>query len=344
MIQIRKQFIIQILLKLQNLRQEQVNNAMRDMLLSAQKQYKEQNNGYLHDGIMDLLKHWGDPDLIFNQYLKRQEKLDLEEKKAYDSIQRQQRKMLGYESDDKRSGGRGAPGSLGASKSTKSLKPTVGRNSLALLPITENAQNLRAMHELEAIKKFKRDKIEEENIKHQSALKKQTAKEKALQDALKKRRVEQGVHQNKGGVKQEIKALIYNDQTQAAAAKGSGPPARQFKNPIDSQITLIDINDEEDRDRELIIQFMKKNAKIWKFLFARYANSCYSTKGRKDFDDLGQKTHSINQAEITKMLREHNTYPTLLNKEEIATFVRLINLSTADQFKSASDLHMLEYP
>lgn len=35
---------------------------------------------------MDLLKYWGDPDLIFNQYLKRQEKLDLEEKKAYDSI------------------------------------------------------------------------------------------------------------------------------------------------------------------------------------------------------------------------------------------------------------------
>lgn len=107
------------------------------------------------------------------------------------------------------------------------------------------------MHELEAIKKFKRDKVEEENIKHQSALKKQTLKEKALQDALKKRRVEQGVHQNKGGVKQEIKALIYNDQTQAA--KNSGPPARQFKNPIDSHITLIDINDEEDRDRELII-------------------------------------------------------------------------------------------
>lgn len=89
---------------------------------------------------------------------------------------------------------------------------------------------------------------------------------------------------------------------------------------------------------------MKKNAKIWKFLFARYANQCYSTKGKKDFDDLGSKTHSINLAEVTKMLREHNTYPTLLNKEEIATFVRLINLNTADQFKTSSDLHMLEYP
>lgn len=140
-------------------------------------------------------------------------------------------------------------------------------------------------------------------------------------------------------MKQEIKALIYNDQSTQQKA-----PLKQFKNPIDSHITLIDINDEEDRDRELIIQFMKKNAKIWKFLFARYANSCYSTKGRKDFDDLGQKTHTINLAEVTKMLREHNTYPTLLSKEEIATLVRLINLNSAEQFKTSSDLQMLEYP
>jgi len=33
-----------------------------------------------------------------------------------------------------------------------------GRNSMALMPITENNQNLRAMHELDMIKKLKRDK------------------------------------------------------------------------------------------------------------------------------------------------------------------------------------------
>lgn len=32
-----------MLLKIQNLKQDDVNNAMRDMLLGAQKQYKDQN-------------------------------------------------------------------------------------------------------------------------------------------------------------------------------------------------------------------------------------------------------------------------------------------------------------
>lgn len=77
---------------------------MRDMLLGAQKQYKDQNNGYLSNGIMAVLKYWGDPDLMFNQYLKRQEKIEAEEKKAYERLQRQEqieRRMLGYDSDDK---------------------------------------------------------------------------------------------------------------------------------------------------------------------------------------------------------------------------------------------------
>ena len=77
-----------MLLKIQNLRQDDVNNAMGDMLLGAQKQYKDQNQGYLHNGIMAVLKYWGDPDLIVNQYLKRQEKIEAEEKKAYEKLQR----------------------------------------------------------------------------------------------------------------------------------------------------------------------------------------------------------------------------------------------------------------
>lgn len=63
---LKKSQIITMLLKIQNLLQEDVNNAMRDMLLGAQKQYKDQNNGYLSNGIMAVLKYWGDPDLMFN--------------------------------------------------------------------------------------------------------------------------------------------------------------------------------------------------------------------------------------------------------------------------------------
>lgn len=46
--------------------------------------------------------------------------------------------MLGYESDEKPAGGAGYS-SLAGSKSQKKLtKGTVGRNSMALMPITEN--------------------------------------------------------------------------------------------------------------------------------------------------------------------------------------------------------------
>ena len=53
---------------------------------------------------------------------------------------------------------------------------------------------------------------------------------------------------------------------------------------------LVDLKEEEDRDVEILNQFMKKYAKIWKFLFGRYANQAYSTKGKNDFDSMGRKT------------------------------------------------------
>lgn len=42
-------------------------------------------------------------------------------------------------------------------------------------------------------------------------MKKQTINDRMLREQLKKRRIEIGVAENKGGVKQEIKALIYKD-------------------------------------------------------------------------------------------------------------------------------------
>lgn len=99
--------------------------------------------------------------------------------------------------------------------------------------------------------------------------------------------------------------------------------------------------EEEDRDREILNQFMKKYAKIWKFLFGRYANQAYSTKGKANFDDMGKKTSQINLAELTKMLKDHNTYPTLLSRDELASLIRLINMHSAQA--NSSDLAMLDY-
>ena len=122
------------------------------------------------------------------------------------------------------------------------------------------------MHELEMIRKYKKDKEYEEKAKQDYIQKKKTINDKMLKEQLKKRRVEIGVAENVNGVKQEIKALIYKEDE--VGAKGMA----KFRNPAEVQVKLVDLNQEEDRDREVIVSFMKRNAKIWKFLFGRYSN------------------------------------------------------------------------
>lgn len=41
------------------------------------------------------------------------------------------------------------------------------------------------------------------------------------------------------------------------------------------------------------------------------------------------------------MLRDHNTYPTLLNKDELTSLIRLLNMSSKDE--NSSDLALLDY-
>ena len=81
---------------------------------------------------------------------------------------------------------------------------------------------------------------------------------------------------------------------------------------------MVDLTEEEDRDQEMITYAMKKYAKTFKFLFSRYANQGYSTKGKLDFDDMSKKNSQINVAEITKLLRDHDTFPKLISKQEIS--------------------------
>ena len=65
-----------------------------------------------------------------------------------------------------------------------------------------------------------------------------------------------GVQSNIKGVKQELTAIVVPQQH-----------GRKMKNPLEEQIILVDLSEEEDRDREILNSFMKKYAKIWKFMF-----------------------------------------------------------------------------
>lgn len=101
-----------------------------------------------------------------------------------------------------------------------------------------------------------------------------------LKEELKKRRIEVGVHERTGGVKQEIRALIYKEdelkQGRSATLK-RGAANNLLLDPQAlkkgaKRVALINMSEEEDRDRELMQSLMQKYSKLWKSLFGRYAN------------------------------------------------------------------------
>ena len=81
---------------------------------------------------------------------------------------------------------------------------------------------------------------------------------------------------------------------------------------------------------------MKKYSKLWRNFFHKYANSCYSSKVVLNFDQLLAKLHTINMAEITKILKDHDTYPQLINKEEISVLIRMINTKLYNKFDTSA--------
>ena len=91
------------------------------------------------------------------------------------------------------------------------------------------------------------------------------------------------------------------------------------------------MNEEEERDKEAVNYFMKKYAKIWRNLFHKYANSCFSSKQISNFDQLNDKLKTINTAEMTKLLKDHGVFPGLLNKEELQALFRLINTKVSNR-------------
>ena len=56
-------------MKIQNLKTDEINDQLRDMLLSTNKRFNELY-GYYNKGIQALLKWWGDPDQVMTAYIR----------------------------------------------------------------------------------------------------------------------------------------------------------------------------------------------------------------------------------------------------------------------------------
>ena len=52
---------------------------------------------------------------------------------------------------------------------------------------------------------------------------------------------------------------------------------------IQAQIKLLNLDEEEDRDKEAMTLLMKKYTKLWKNLYYKYVNSGFSSKNISNF-------------------------------------------------------------
>ena len=88
------------------------------------------------------------------------------------------------------------------------------------------------------------------------------------------------------------------------------------------EIELTDLDEEEPNDKEAIELVLRKHRKLFRHLFEKYSNTCYTHKA-KVFDTLRAKSEQISLAEFRKMLNDHKIEH--LGREELAAFFRLIN-------------------
>ena len=86
---LKKSHIVEISMKILNLRNEEINDQLRDMLLSTNKRFNELY-GYFNKGIMALLKWWGDSEQIMNAYVRAIEEKEAREREEQERKEREE--------------------------------------------------------------------------------------------------------------------------------------------------------------------------------------------------------------------------------------------------------------
>lgn len=155
-------------MKIQRLDSSKVNFTMKELLLNLAALYTT------NAAFLELLEYWGEPQEMISPKQKTR-----------------RLKTISYESDDDNRisnvGGKGYSDMI-KNTSLKRLKPQNFRSSVHLEPLQQldslpkpsaniSVYNLRAQNELEAIKKFKRDQLDQEQKKHQMELKRRSLSE-----------------------------------------------------------------------------------------------------------------------------------------------------------------------
>lgn len=331
---LKKTFIIELARKIQNLRHNYVNSQMKNLVLSTNKRNNELH-GHDNVGCLVLLKFYGDPKEMVEEFMKEEEE---REKKEAEENEKNQQLVLAGDID---------PGNVSA------IEGINNRSSMEIVPYDEYGNNRmsrdskrhlipwkklqpkgkigrKAMLEIERLQKTRKEREEFEKLQAKQYKMKDERKKKRLAEELEKRKIEYGINALN---KSDANRKIIFDEGEVDKFK------KNEKKTGLPEIELFDFEEEEQRDVEAIKLLMKKYSKLWKFYFEKYANIGFSTKQIKNFDELNEKHSTINLAEALKLLKDHDFDKKYITKEEVAAIIRLVNFKKIKK----SDLTAMNY-
>lgn len=118
---------------------------------------------------------------------------------------------------------------------------------------------------------------------------------------------------------------VFGMSNMSKFSKLTGVGKKFLENFKGGDIELIDYNSEEQRDVDAIKIVAKKYSKLFRYLFSKYANSGYSVKAFKNFEDINKKLQTITAAELIKMLRDHYITNRIIGKNKITDICRKLH-------------------
>ena len=97
---LKKTLIVEILIKIQNVKNEDINGQFRDMLLESNKNFYDLY-GFYNKGIMALLKWWGDPEQVMTSFVRAIEEKERREREEKERLEREERERIKREKEEK---------------------------------------------------------------------------------------------------------------------------------------------------------------------------------------------------------------------------------------------------
>ena len=176
--------------------------------------------------------------------------------------------------------------------------------------LLKNKPNMRVIEDLERL----RVKKLEEALKKQIEEEERKIKEEITKKTLKKKLEKLGVF------KSEKPALL--EKAAENEVDFEEIPGKKAEN---SEVFLIDWENEEEKDREIAGFCLKKGARIMRYLFKKFSNSTNQAKKQDFFTEMKQKFETISNQDIWRMLKELG-FEACCSKEQVFHLTKALNL------------------